>query len=374
MPFGGGRFFGYARWITKKKAQVLGRTHLSHVFAILLGALTVYREWPLFLSIYSSFSFSNHLLMILGVALGILGLILIPLRFGGWELGVLLLTITCLIVGLVSFVFFSKVEFLIVTITLITILAAIWELVGNKLTTSPQEIRFVTAMRSLLPSLQKLTYGEDREPDLEKRLNGFLEGFLEVTSKTLCGKTQVDAGFMREIPNQKKLELHKSSKLADYPPELFIPVPDLASTTMPDSEGVEEEKEDGPGPAGVAYARLQTVYMPFKRLKRAWPFQLIGRRYEPSEPSEGWIPAVLPSYEKFCSVLCSPVAVYRKKNSKRPFGVLNYSTRARDPFVDRDFAMSECFSNILAQAMEAIRREALENAKAESGVGEDNAS
>lgn len=57
------------------------------------------------------------------------------------------------------FVFFAKIEFLIVTITVITILAAGWELVGNKLTTSPQEIRFVTAMRSLLPSLQKLTYG-----------------------------------------------------------------------------------------------------------------------------------------------------------------------------------------------------------------------
>jgi hypothetical protein len=362
MPFGGGRFFSYARWIMKKKAQVLGRTHLSHVFAILLGALTVYREWRVFWSIYLSFDFGDHVLLILAVVGAILLLTLIPLRFGGWELGILLLTSACIIVGLVSFIFFAKIEFLIVTITVITILAAGWELVGNKLTTSPQEIRFVTAMRSLLPSLQKLTYGEDREPDLEKRLDDFLEGFLEVTSKTLCGTTQVDGGFMREVPNQKKLELHKSSKLADYPPELFIPVPDVVSPIQ--NETGEEDEGEGPGPAGVAYARLQTVYMPFKRLKRAWPFQLIGRRYEPSEPTHGWVAADQPMYERFCSVLCSPVAVYRKKNSKRPFGVLNYSTKARDPFVDRDFAMSECFSSILAQAMEAIRREALERERA----------
>lgn len=371
MPFGGGRFFSYARWILKKKAQVLGRTHLSHVFAILLGALTIYREWRVFWDIYLSFDFGNHVLLILLVLAGILAVMLIPLRYGGWELGVLLLTSASLIIGLVSFVFFAKIEFLIVTITVITILAAGWELVGNKLTTSPQEIRFVTTMRSLLQSLQKLTYGEDREPDLEKRLDQFLVGFLELTSNALCGTTQVDGGFMREVPNQKTLKLHKYSKRAHYPPTLFIPVPDLASPPH-DTEIVGEDKEEGPGPAGVAYARLQTVYMPFKRLKRAWPFQLVGRRYEPSEPTEGWIPAELPSYERFCSVLCSPVAVYRKKNSKRPFGVLNYSTKARDPFVDRDFAMSECFSSILAQAMEAIRREALERVKAEHAVRKDD--
>lgn len=360
MPIGGNRFFSYAGWILKKKAQVLGRTHLSHVFAILLGALVVYRESDVFGQIYLYFDFSNHVRAIAAIILGIVVLILVPLRFGGWELGMLLLTSTCLIIGLVLFVFFARVEFLIITITIITILAAAWELLGNKLTTSPQEIRFVTAMRSLLPSLQKLTYGEDNEQDLEKRLDNFLEGFLEVTSKTLCGKTQVDAGFMREVPKQKMLQLHKSSKVANYPPELFIPVPDLAVTPAEEVDSTEERK--GPGPAGVAYARLRTVYMPFKRLKRAWPFQLVGRRYEPSEPSEGWIPAELPRYERFCSVLCSPVAVYRKANMKRPFGVLNYSTKARDPFVDRDFAMSECFSSILAQAMEAIRREAIERA------------
>jgi hypothetical protein len=349
MIIGGWKHIRYAAWIFKKQAQVIGRTHLSHLFAIALGGLVIFRERDVLWSML--IQFTNHPMRVFMVTIAVLAITISLLRFGSWELVILFVTVLSLAIGIV-FAFLGRVEFLIFTITVITVLAAGWELVGNKLTTSPQEIRFLTAMQLLLSALQKLTYGEDR--DLEKRLDEFLKDFLEVTSKTLCGKTPVDAGFMGKVPRQDRLELLKSSSGAKYPPALMIPLVDTK----------ERDNAGKTGPAGVAYDRSETVYMPFKHLKRAWPIQLLGESYEPSDPAEGWVSASSPEFERFCSVLCSPVAVYSQANKKFRFGVLNYSTKVRDPFVDRDFAMSECFSNILAQAMEAIRREALQQATA----------
>lgn len=349
MRFGGWKYFRYAAWILKKQAQVLGRTHLSHIFAIVLGGLVIFREWHVLWSML--IQLWNHPKAVVLVIASAAAITVLLLRLGGWELVILFVTCLSLVIGIV-FAFRGRAEFLVFTITVITILAAGWELIGNKLTTSPQERRFLTAMQLLLPELHRLTYGEDREPNLEKRLDEFLESFLEVTSKTLCGKTPVDAGFMRKVPKEDMLELHKSSSGAKYPPDLMIPLVDTK----------EKANAGKTGPAGVAYDRSETVYMPFKHLKRAWPIQLLGESYEPSDPAEGWVSASLPKFERFCSVLCSPVAVYSQADKRSRFGVLNYSTKVRDPFVDRDFAMSECFSNILAQAMEAIKREALQQA------------
>jgi hypothetical protein len=226
-----------------------------------------------------------------------------------------------------------------------TIVAALWELevFGSKLSTSPQEVRFVAAMRSLLQGLERFTYGKDRDVDLDKRLKEFIKGFLEVTSFTLCGKREIAAGLMLPTEGGKKIELRSKTDGALYPEKLLIPLPDSSS-------------EEATGPAGFAYQMTKIVYMPFKKWKLGWPFRY-EKRYEPSEPAEGWVSAEDPMNEEFCSVLCLPVAVYQERNRKQRFGVLNYSTKHYDPFVHRDFMMGECFSSILAMAFAASQRE-----------------
>src|SRR5271170_1044410 len=81
-------------WILKKKLQSVRRTHLSHILAIVLLILVVVREWP------------EITRMLLGYSL--------PTFFG----------------------------FLILVIVTLTYITAGWELFGDKLTTSPQELRF----------------------------------------------------------------------------------------------------------------------------------------------------------------------------------------------------------------------------------------
>lgn len=309
MAIGGGKFFGYAAWIAKKKLQVFVRKYMSHVFAIALGALVLIRE---------NESAAQRL-----ARFPVLWQVLILMITGG------------------------------------TVAAALWELFGNKLTTSPQEVRFVRAMRALLHEMERFLAGKDREPNAADRLAEFCDGFLEIVCHTICGKVRIDGGLMIKLPGRRALKLVKSSKNAKYPNGLEVPL----------SGGTEE---GAPGPAAVAYDRLQIVYMPSKKNRRGWLFRLAqdgdGERYEPSEPVEGWTPAPSAELEAFRSILCLPVAAYEQRNRKKPFGVLNLSTQTRDPFVDRDFMMGECFASVLAQAFSIAEAEALRQAEPSTNI------
>jgi len=292
MAIGGDKFKSYARWIRKKQFQVFVRKRLSHILAIALAFLVVIREFDTFASFFTA-----------------------PRRPTLFELLVLVLTIG-------------------------TIVAAVWELVGNKLTTSPQEIRFLQGIRRLLSELERLAYDRSISATAADRLDNFLTGFLEITSKTLCAHKHVDAGFMVKVRNASVLKLVKASKRAMYPLGLEIPLPGGDAET---------------GPAGICFDRTQLVYMPKKKRREAWPFALVegaaGEKYEPSEPIQCWVKAPTPKLEDFRSVLCVPVAVYTQRDTKNRFGVLNFSTSARDPFLDRDFMMAECFASILSHAV-----------------------
>src|SRR5713101_5810755 len=271
---GGEKFFGYAAWIAKKKLQIFVRKYMSHVFAIVLGILVLIRE--------------NG-------------------RAAQW---------------LAQFPVLWQV--LILMITGGTVAAALWEVFGNKLTTSPQEVRFVCAMRALLYEMEKFVAGKDRVTDPGDRLVKFCEGYLEIVCQTICGKARIDGGLMVKLAGRKALKLVKSSKNAKYPDGLEVPL----------SGDTDEGKL---GPAAVAYERLKIVYMPSKRTRRGWLLKLVeggdGERYEPSEPVVGWTPAPRAELEAFRSILCLPVAVYQERDRggdrKKPFGVLNLSTKKR---------------------------------------------
>jgi hypothetical protein len=297
MSIGGGRYIRYAVWIWRKKAQVFIRTHLSHVLALVLAITVLLREEK------------------------DLGFIAFS---GRWP---------------------TSFQWLVLVLTLGTLAAALWEFFGNKLSSSKQEIRFVQGIRSLLFELEKFAHGEDRTAEPDKRLIEFIDGFLEVACSTLCAHCRVDAGLMVKLPGVEKLRLIKSSKSARYPAGLEIPLP----------SGTDNES----GPAGYSFSEAKLGYVPKKSRSETWLFQVTDKNpgcYDPASPRVGWIKAEKKDLEDFRSVLCVPTAIYRRRGVKRRFGVLNFSTKKRDPFVDRDFMMAECFASILSQAF-AITRE-----------------
>ena len=297
LPIEGGKIaFRYLLWWCWKNLQILVRSHLSHVFALCLGVLVVIREFDVLWPIAKLQHFPDN------------------------------------------------EQMLIVILTLGTIGGAIWEFFGNKLSMAPQETRFVAAMRTLLIELEKFTYNRGPQSKTpEERLVDFTDGFIAATSEAMCGKKTVHAGFMWRPKDASVLRLNNWSKDSDYSKDLEIPIP--------------ESDEDVTGPAGRAYKKLKVVYMPLRRWELSWPLDLVqnGReRYKSKSPCEGWVDAPN-SPQDLRSVLCLPVALHTGTKQRQSFGVLNYSTRSLDPFVDRDFMMGECFSSILAQATAAAQ-------------------
>lgn len=309
IPIAGGQTaFRSLLWWCWKNFQILVRSHLSHVFALCLGVLVVIREfdvlWPI-----AKFQ-----------------------HFPGRE------------------------EMLIVILTLGTIGGALWEFFGNKLSMAPQETRFVATTRKLLIELEKFTYGrgpQNKTP--EERLVDFTDGFIAATSEAMCGKKTVHAGLMWNPKGTNILKLSNWSKDSDYPKDLEIPIPD--------------SDEDVTGPAGRAYKKLKVVYMPLRRWQLSWPLDLVQNgkeRYKSKSACEGWV-ADPNNPQDLRSVLCLPVALHTGTKERQKFGVLNYSTRSLDPFVDRDFMMGECFSSILAQATAAAQMQKDVAQKKDSG-------
>jgi energy-coupling factor transporter ATP-binding protein EcfA2 len=288
MALGGGKFLRLSLWLMRERARAFIRESLLKVLILVLAGLAFIREWPELRLMVQT----GHL---------------------GWFEGFVLFIIVC------------------------TVGAALWELFGNKRKSSPQEIRFVMAMRSLLSELEKFSYGKDREFDLTRRLEDFVAGFLEVTSLVLGGGDRIDAGLM--VPDGDVLMLIKSSKGAMYPDQVQIPV-----------------SEEPTGFADGAFLLQKIVYMPSKRLDFSLPFEFVGQHYVPSDPIP--INPSLLEIETYRSTLCFPVSSYENRSEKRSFGVLCFSSNRADAFVERDFVMGECFSSILAQVFRVSRAEA----------------
>jgi hypothetical protein len=309
MPIEGGKTaFRSLLWWCWKNFQILARSHLSHFFAFFLGVAVVIREW-------------DHLVPIVKLEH-------LPNRY----------------------------EVLIVVLTLGTIGGAFWEFFGNKLSMGPQETKFVAAMRKLLIELEQFTYNRGPQTTTpDNRLIAFIDGFIDATAEAMCGNKTVHAGFMWNPKDTTILKLSHRSKGSDYPKELEIPIVD--------------SDEDVTGPAGRAYKKTKVVYMPLRRWELSWPLDLVQNgkeRYKSKSPCEGWVDAP-GNPQRLRSVLCLPVALHTGGKERQSFGVLNYSTRSLDPFVDRDFMMGECFSSILALATAAaqMEKDATEKKKSE---------
>jgi hypothetical protein len=293
----------YARyfcWVIMKNIQVWIRKQLSHWLAIVLAIAVSYREHHEFVQFYYD--------------------------------------VVCHMKP-------SLFDVFVASLLIATIVAAIWEIWGNKLSTSPQEIRFLRGMRSLLLEMEAMVFaGKMSQEEAGKRFDEFVRGFLRITSSTLCAHEEVDAGLMMKTPDRDSLRRTHVSDAAKFKVGFEIPLP-----ATPDSE-----KKSGPG--GISFHRAKLVYMPsVKKRKEAWPLALAELSDPEHEtyaldgiPIVAWIDDPEPKHQDFSSMLCAPVG--KDRNGKTRYGVLEYTTEAKDPFVDRDFMMAECFASILSQA------------------------
>jgi len=260
---------------------------------------------------------------------------------------------------------------LILSATVLTFGAAAWEFLGNKLTTSAQEIRFQQGTDELLKELRDLwgvvqnkrTLGHQA---VEEKWESFTDNFLDIAANIFSVRhfgwnSKAHSGLMVKDPDNQSLILKKFSTGAGYKPGLKIPIP-------------YDNNYEESGPAALAFKEKTLVYVPKvyvpkkerEHPKNAWPFcreWKTSRRkqqpereefyerpaahldegfyYKAGNPQPCWKPSAEQEQEKFRTVLCIPIP---------SLGVLNFSTKRRDPFIDRDFFMAECLAAFLAQA------------------------
>lgn len=291
--------------------MLFARTHLSLFFAILLAVLALARE---FFEIY-------HLNLFLSEFKNI------------WNI----------------FIF---------TISLLTVLAVIWEVFGNKLTVSLQERRYIAATERLVQEFskyqRKLEYAENPS-DCETLLKDFFMSLFKIASWVLCGNVAVDVYLMIFDSNTNSLVLDKSNyfqaektKNIEIPFEsVILPLGRIDSHLISPAQAVFENK-------------VLIAHMPKKSNKIFFLFDRdnLGK-FTIASMSEGWYPTNS-LLENFQSLLAVPVSNHDDENTIEMFGVLNFTTKNRDLFIPRDYVMSKTFANLIAEAIVANRRKLFE--------------
>jgi hypothetical protein len=230
-------------------------------------------------------------------------------------------------------------ELLILIITGLTFGAAWFERFGNKMAASPLEARFQEGLRELFDRLHSLARARDGAEVLDKQFDEFSTFLVGVAAQTFSIKSQVDVGLMVKLPDKDRLKLVKWSARANYDRKLEVALPQGATY-------------DESGPAGIAHEMKLLVYTPKKERnpKESWAFRYsqTGRDFEFNydqigDPRPHWKKA---EKEDFSSVICVVID---------DVGVLNFSTKMRDPFIDRDFSMAEHYGKMLSIAAEIHR-------------------
>jgi hypothetical protein len=205
--FQGPPHFRWGLWLKKKQMQVLIRTHLSHFLAAILAMSVVVREEGDLVNTIHRFTLEQWG-TILGLVVALLALVTyiwkskmqskmhfsrhffhLAIVAGGafltWLYWSQLWTIA------------QKIPFRqwgIFLLALATILAAAWEFFGNKLSVSPQEVRFALGVRGLLEELQNFCFTGNCTNNTS--LADFLKKFLGITSFVSGGHFQVESDFM----------------------------------------------------------------------------------------------------------------------------------------------------------------------------------
>ena len=109
------------------------------------------------------------------------------------------------------------------------------------------------------------------------------------------------------------------------------------------------------------------VHLPTKKQRLGIIFKDVGDEdYVDESHFEGWYSAENEKYEEFRSVLSVPVTKYIN-GELETIGVLNFTTKKRDLFIDRDYVMANCFAKFIAHAINLYQKK-MKDLKIESNV------
>jgi hypothetical protein len=267
-----------ALWLTREKFRLFFRRHLSGLLALVLAGLTMRQEGP---------------------------------KFAHWP---------------------PTIELSVALLALGTLIAAAWELWGDKLELSREQQRFLAAMRMLLAGIEGISYEGNKEADLDKRLQIFVDAFLTVSSNTLSERKQVEAVMMLNNPSVDELVVSWVSEGAKGLQHLRIPRRDLGTESV-----------------GI-------LYIPNTRWKTGFLFNAGPSIFEIERTIRvPWASAG--GLKGFRSVLCLPVAVHNKENEARLYGVVGYFSDRTASFLSEEIFIAVCFANILSEAFATAARE-----------------
>lgn len=303
-------------WTIRKKFTIHFRTSVSRYLALILSVLMIIRE--------SSF--------LLGRLLGYGGsapdgpqLELVPEK---------------------------AMAFVIIPLSLLTLLALYWEFRGNKLSDTPQDRNFLKHMRGLLTFMETQVISDKEPGDIGERIKKFSESLMAWANDTLCGNKTIQSAMF--LPN----DVHTELKLEWAKPEDCFQM----GLVLPISS---EDSDQSKSPGVESFRRTRITYMPRKKegekkVQCSLLFDEPGFRW--TEHVHGWIKPASPGHENFRSLLCVPVGPALDRRTSAQYGLLTFTTSHRDPFVTQDFQIATCFAKVLGQALFYARLKAEMNA------------
>jgi hypothetical protein len=338
-------------WSLAKRISLNLQAHLSAILALAIVGVMILREfkdlhemvyeprWLLFIPVAVGGWFSGRYIWFLWVPVK-----LRPRAHILYSVVFLATLVIVVVFGTQLLTLYNAGRFRLVILILatFTVAAALWEVLGDKLSSSHRDIWFSVAMREAIRQFHEMLTRKQPMSDSElvDWYGKFLDWVLEYSSSALCGRKRVHACFLIVPPDREDvLRLFKASAESGYPDGLEIPLPKQDRTG---------------GAAGVAFMLPGpgVVYVPYRKKKQAWSHYWVPLSYRMSRyPVEAW--TEVPGQAWFESSLSVPVYFYDRecRATPRVAGILAFSTEAPDPFEPPDFLMAECFAQLISQAL-----------------------
>lgn len=199
-------------WLKGKRAEVIARTHLSLVTAVLLAGGVMWREW----------SDLVHTLMALNLVewslfVAIITSPIVVARYlwiwtifdePGWREDVVVWTVLTvlflslpalpnLVTKVIRVENQNPLSFPVLILTAATLGAAIWEILGEKLGSSERDVRFALHVHKLLRLLDGFYITNDGNTPPDRALEEFTQEVIESACETLCGRKVVSGGYLQ---------------------------------------------------------------------------------------------------------------------------------------------------------------------------------
>lgn len=249
----------------------------------------------------------------------------------------------------------EHIRLTIILLIIATILAAVWEIRGDKLEFSKESVRLIVTTDILLSELTifinkiKLVIGSNVE--ITKEFDIFLDNFLNATCSALKSEKSKEVTGVLLLLDNDVFKFHKASKDTKDFEQLTIPLDYFNKNSL------NYEKFN--------IWETANIYLPNNSL-RFGHYQRLNSEYETfSTYFSELIIKNLPSLKSYRSILFIPITTHLQKEIQL-HGLLIYITKEIDGFIKIQNVMATCYSKLIGQAYINFKDRFLELTKLES--------